>query len=300
MPQSPRRWRRANPCLRTTANRRLQARLSCSPGCGIRLADSVSTARSWPPSIARIAASSYGVAVAMLIGVVARVVVRRQHPPRGPRSRGAARHRHDGPGDDAPRRERSARVHHLPRAAHRRAAVAGLATSGARDPRHRGSALLRSQRHRRRPRRRRGVEQRAAKGVWRRAAARSRSSSRDRASSRPTRRCAARSPRSSSRRVSSVSSPRTRSSGCISTRSTSATGSTASRRRRSATSASTRPRSRVAAGRAARRAGQGAVDVRADGQRRTRARAAQRRAPGDARREGDRSPGPTTPPCASR
>ncbi len=53
-------------------------------------------------------------------------------------------------------------------------------------------------------------------------------------------------------------------------------------------------------GRAARRAGQGAVLVRAHRQRRTRESATQRRAPGDARREDDRPLRRTTPPHASR
>ena len=51
-------------------------------------------------------------------------------------------------------------------------------------------------------------------------------------------------------------------------------------------------------GRAAGRTGEGAVHLRADGQRRARDGPAQRRAAGDARREGDRSRRPTTPPCS--
>ena len=88
---------------------------------------------------------------------------------------------------------------------------------------------------------------------------------------------------------------RSRFSSCTSTRCISATGCTASRPRRAAISASTRRELTVAEAALLAGPGEVAVELRADGQPRSRGRAPQRRAAGDARR-----PARSTQPTCER
>ena len=79
-----------------------------------------------------------------------RILLVPPRPAKGLSDAAAVRRRIDGARHDDRRRQGPARVHDLQGAAAPGAAVARVAAPGSRDPRHRGSALLRARRHRRR------------------------------------------------------------------------------------------------------------------------------------------------------